>query len=222
MHFRQDFDTRGKPVRADGVGRFFAAVFATALLAPAVGRAADVLATPPPPPAAAAVVVPELYDPTRWEVRFGGFAHGVGSVEKDTWDLNGEIVVGSFFGRAPLGIWSPLIPRLHAGVNGNLSGRTSVVYAGFLWTVPVTNHFFVEAFLDGAAHNGSLTGDATHNELGCEAQFHVGASAGYRFNPQWSIMFTFDHLSNGSGIGLSNCGRNKGLNNYGARIGYTF
>jgi hypothetical protein len=81
------------------------------------------------PAGAAAVVVPELYDPTRWEVRFGGFAHGVGSVEKETWDLNGEIVVGSFFGRAPLGVWSPLIPRLHAGVNGNLSGRTSVVYA---------------------------------------------------------------------------------------------
>ena len=48
------------------------------------------------------------------------------------------------------------------------------------------------------------------------------ASIGYRFNSHWSVMFTFDHLSNGSGIGLSNCGRNKGLNNYGARIGYTF
>ena len=63
-------------MRANGVGRFFAAIFAAALLlAPAVGRAADVLAAPSPPPAAAAVVVPELYDPTRWEVRFGGFAH---------------------------------------------------------------------------------------------------------------------------------------------------
>jgi hypothetical protein len=204
-------------------GRFFAAVFGTALLlASAVSRAADVLAAPPPPPAAAAVVVPDLYDPTRWEIRFGGFAHGVGSVEKETWDINGEIVVGSFFGRSPLGFWSPLIPRLHAGVNGNVNGRTSVIYAGLLWTVPVTNHFFVEAFLDAAAHNGSLTGSPTQVALGCEAQFHVGASAGYRFNPQWSIMFTFDHLSNGSGIGLSNCGRNQGLNNYGARIGYTF
>ena len=204
-------------------GRIFAAVCAAILLfAPAVSRAADVLMSPPSPPAAAAVMVPDLYDPTRWEVRFGGFAHGVGSVEKGTWDLNGEIVVGSFFGPNPLGFWSPLIPRLHAGVNSNLSKRTSVVYAGFLWTVPITQRFFVEAFLDGAFHDGSLLGSATHVALGCEAQFHVGASVGYRFNPNWSLMFTFDHLSNGSGIGLSNCGRNKGLNNYGARIGYTF
>ena len=88
--------------------------------------------------------------------------------------------------------------------------------------MPITPRFFVEAFLDAATHNGSMPGTATHVALGCEAQFHVGASAGYRFNPHWTVMFTFDHLSNGSGLGLSNCGRNKGLNNYGARIGYTF
>jgi lipid A 3-O-deacylase len=201
---------------------FFAALAAAALvlLNAAPVRAADVLYHPPPP--AAAVVQPELFDPTRWEVRFGGFAHGVGSVESGTWDLNGEIVVGSFFGPNPLGAWSPLIPRLHAGVNGNLNGRTSVVYAGFLWTVPLTQRFFAELFLDGAFHNGSLTGSTTQVALGCEAQFHVGGSFGYRFDPRWSIMFTFDHLSNGSGIGLSNCGRNQGLNNYGARIGFTF
>ena len=57
---------------------------------------------------------------------------------------------GASSAATPLGFWSPLIPRLHAGVNANLSGRTSVVYAGFLWTVPITERFFVEAFLDGA------------------------------------------------------------------------
>ena len=194
------------------------------LLGAVQARAADILySPPPPPPAQAAVMVADLYDPTRWEVRFGGFMHGVGSVEKGSFDINGEVVVGSFFGPNPLGFWSPLIPRLHAGVNGNLtSGRTSVVYAGFLWTIPITRHFFIEGFLDGAFHNGSVTGSPTQVALGCEAQFHVGGSVGYRFDQHWSVQFTFDHLSNGSGIGLSNCGRNQGLNNYGARIGYTF
>ena len=205
------------------IGRIVAGAFGAALLiAPAPVRAADVLSPTPLPHAAAGVMVPALYDPTRWELRFGGFAHGVGSREKETWDINGEIVVGSFFGPNPLGFWSPLIPRLHAGVNGNLSGRTSVFYAGLLWTVPITEHFFVETFLDGATDNGSLNGDATHNALGCDAQFHVGASVGYSFNPQWRVLFTFDHLSNGSGLGLTTCGRNQGLNNYGARIGFTF
>lgn len=192
-----------------------------ASLASGPARAADILSQPSfVPPPAAPVVVSDLYDPTRWEVRFGGFAHGVGSVEKGTWDINGEIVAPKFF--APVGPWSVLIPRLHAGANGNTGGRTSVVYAGLLWTVPITQRFFVEGFLDGAVHNGSLSGTADHVALGCNGQFHVGGSIGYRFDPRWSIMFTFDHLSNGSGIGLSSCGRNQGLNNYGARIGFTF
>ena len=214
-------------VSGSGRGRLRAPLAALALcigmllLSPVAVRAADILTQPIAVPSPTApVVVSDLYDPTRWEVRFGGFAHGVGSVEKGTWDVNGEIVAPKFF--APVGPWSVLIPRLHAGVNGNTGGRTSVVYAGFLWTVPITSRFFVEGFLDGALHDGSLGGTPDHVALGCKGQFHVGGSVGYRFDPRWSIMFTFDHLSNGSGIGLSNCGRNQGLNNYGARIGFTF
>ena len=94
------------------------------LLGAVQARAADILySPPPPPPAQAAVMVADLYDPTRWEVRFGGFMHGVGSVEKGSFDINGEVVVGSFFGPNPLGFWSPLIPRLHAGVNGKPDQR---------------------------------------------------------------------------------------------------
>ena len=40
------------------------------------------------------------------------------------------------------------------------------------------------------------------------------------FQPQ-IVLVEWD-LVDGSGIGLSNCPRNVGLNNYGARIGYTF
>jgi hypothetical protein len=47
----------------------------------------------------APVPSPTLRDPYRFEVRFGGFAHGVGSVEKGTFDLNGELV----FPRFPMG-----------------------------------------------------------------------------------------------------------------------
>jgi lipid A 3-O-deacylase len=224
LSFRKGRRNLGQLVRAQVRNRIIVAAFAAALLfAPTVSRAADVLVAPaPPPPARAAVMVADLYDPTRWEVRFGGFAHGVGSVEKGTWDVNGEIVLPQFFGKDPIGWWSWLLPRLHAGVNANSGGRTSVVYAGLLWTFPITERLFTEVFFDGARHNGSLTGDATHNALGCDWQFHVGGSIGYRISSQWSAMFTFDHLSNGSGIGLSTCGRNQGLNNYGVRIGYTF
>jgi hypothetical protein len=186
-----------------------------------MARAADI---PPPvesyPPVKAPVVVPELFDPNRWEIRFGGFAHGVGSVEKETWDVNGEFVFAKFF--APTGWWSVLVPRLHVGTNWNTHGRTDVVYGGLLWTVPITQRIFVEGFFDGAWTDGSLVGSPTQVALGCRAQFHVGGSIGYRLTPSWSIMGTFDHVSNGAGIGLSDCARNQGLNNYGARIGFSF
>src|SRR5580693_2407400 len=45
------------------------------------------LAPPPPAPAFG------FYDPYRIEVRFGGFAHGVGGNEKGTYDLNPELVL---------------------------------------------------------------------------------------------------------------------------------
>ena len=146
--------------------------------------------------------------------------HGVGGVEKQSWDVNGELVLPHLF--AVSGLWSVLVPRLHAGVNANTSGRTSAVYAGLLWTVPVLDHFFVEGFLAAAYHNGSLNGDPTHNALGCNPLFRVGGSVGYRLDRHWSAMFTFDHLSNGSGLGLTSCGRNQGINSYGARIGFAF
>jgi len=203
--------------------RFWASTAALAcLFCTATARAADIYAPAPiAAPIIAPVAGPDLYDPTRWELRAGAFAHGIGSVEKGTWDVNGELVLPKFF--VPTEVWwNALVPRIHAGVNANTGGRTSATYAGLLWTVPVLDRFFVEGFLDAAFHNGSKLGDATHNALGCNPLFHVGGSVGYRFDRHWSIMGTFDHLSNGSGLGLTNCGRNQGVNSYGARIGYTF
>jgi lipid A 3-O-deacylase len=201
--------------------RWLAALLVVLAVGTVRARASDLPpAGPVYAPVAAPAMVPSLYDPTRWEFRFGGFMHGVGSVEKNTWDVNGELVLPQFFSLG--GFWSVLVPRLHAGVNANVNGRTSAVYGGFLWTLPIFERFFAEIFADLAAHNGSLTGDATHAELGCNPLFHVGGSVGYRFDQHWSVMGTFDHLSNGSGIGLTNCGRNKGNNNYGLRVGYAF
>ena len=162
-----------------------------------------------------------LIDPRRMELRFGGFAHGVGSVEGITADLNAELV----FPRFPIGQgewWSFLIPRPHVGGLLNLSDRTSYVYGGGLWTVPLSYGCFGEAFFGGAIHNGSLLGDATHAALGCQGLFHVGGSLGYSLTAKWHAMFTFDHVSNGNLIFGTDCARNQGLNNYGVRIGYSF
>lgn len=181
-----------------------------------------------PPPAGAWAEATGLGDPgTRWEARLGVFAHGVGSAEKNTVDINGELATP----RLPLGVtgfWSFLVPRVHAGGSVNLSGRTNVAYAGFLWTIPLSDRFFVEGFVGPAVHDGSLAPTATQAGLGCRTLFHAGASVGYRFTEHWSVQATFEHLSNGRELFGINCGTNQipggnqGLNNYGLRIGYAF
>jgi len=188
-------------------------------------HAADISAPPSGAPWAVPVAITDPAD--RWEARFGVFAHGVGSVEQGTIDLNGSIVSPRLsFGAT--GWWTFLIPRVEVGGAWNLSNRTSFGYADALWTIPVWDRLFVEGFVGPAVHNGSLTATPTHAGLGCDVLFHAGASVGYRFSGNWSVMATFEHLSNGRTVFGINCGTNQGpgtnqgLNNYGVRVGYSF
>jgi lipid A 3-O-deacylase len=197
-----------------------AAVAAAWLATPA--QAADLVINAPYAP----ITVP--IDPAnRFEARFGAFAHGIGGAEEGSVDLNGELVSPRLFNFG--GPWAFLAPRVHVGGLVNLSGRTSIAYTGLLWTIPVFDRFFVEGFVGPAVHNGELSATATHAGLGCRTLFNAGGSVGYRFSDQWSLMATFDHVSNGKSLFGVDCGTNQaatgsnqGLNNYGVRVGYTF
>jgi lipid A 3-O-deacylase len=185
-----------------------------------VARAADMYWPTGPAP---------VLDPANlFEARFGVFAHGVGSVEEGTVDLNGSIVTPRIL-PGVTGAWSFLVPRVHFGGAANLSDRTSFVYTGAVWTIPVWDRVFAEAYVGPAVHNGSLGPTSTLAGLGCPVLFHAGASLGYRFTERWSVMGTFEHLSNGKtlfgvncGTNLAATGSNQGLNNYGVRVGYGF
>jgi lipid A 3-O-deacylase len=165
-----------------------------------------------------------------FEVRFGEYVHGVGSVEQYTPDISGSIVTPRLsFGAT--GYWTYFLPRLQLGGSYNLAGRTSFAYLDILYTVPITKWLFVEPFFGGAIHNGSLVGTPTLSDLGCRELFHVGASIGIPVDRQWSVIGTFEHLSNGKGVFGTNCGTNQtgvtgggnqGLNNYGLRLSYAF
>jgi lipid A 3-O-deacylase len=199
---------------------------------------ADLAPAPPPayfPPAgpdALSAAPPnslaEANDPYRYELRFGAFAHGVGGAEHNTFDLNPEFV----FPRLPVGQaswWNVLIPRPHLGGLINLDGRTSSVYGGALWTFPLPHRFFAELFLDGEKHNGYTSAPPPgRSNLGCPFLFHDGGSVGYSLDQHWSVMFTFDHQSNGRAIFGTECGglgaktSNQGINDYGLRVGYSF
>jgi hypothetical protein len=181
----------------------------------------------PPPPAATPGPAPaqsdwwpllssSLYHPERFELRGGVFAHALASPEAGSVDANLELVAPRFF----VIPWLPeyLTPRFHVGGIANFNGKTSYVYAGALWTFNLTQSWFVEGFFGGLIHNGNLDDNASDmNGLGCRWAFHSGGSIGYRLSDRWSVMGTFDHLSNGQ-----ICTYNKGINDYGLRAAYSF
>jgi lipid A 3-O-deacylase len=189
------------------------AVLTLWVLASAVSSAsaADLSSRPTAPPPAYSV------SPS-FELRLGAFAHDPWSPEEGGVDVNGELL----FPRWPVPadpFWTPFVPRLHVGGTVSTQGKTSTAYAGFSWTVDITDRVFVEASFGGALNNGA-TGVYVPDgriAMGCNASFRESASIGVRLTPQWSILATVEHYSN---AGL--CDHNRGLTNVGARIGYAF
>ena len=203
-----------------GATRWLAAisvVTASALSGPSAS-ATDLPPAPPPSMSNSQLMfaaVP-LYRPDRFEIRGGVFAHAIASPESGSVDINLEVVAPKYFTIPSLPDF--VTPRFHAGAMLNTAGKTSYVYAGALWTLNITDRWFAEGFFGGLVHNGRLDDTAVDmNGLGCRWAFHSGGSVGYRLNERWSVIGTFDHLSNGT-----LCTLNKGLNNYGLRAGYTF
>jgi lipid A 3-O-deacylase len=152
------------------------------------------------------------------EVRVGGLIHDPLSPEAGSVDLSGEVLfVKPFTSADPL--WNALLPRPDIGGTANFAGKTSEAYAGFAWDYDVMQRVFVEGGLGGSvndAHTGANV-PAGYNAMGCNESFRESASLGYRLTPNWSVMGTVEHMSN---AGL--CPPNRGLTNFGARVGYAF
>jgi hypothetical protein len=151
-------------------------------------------------------------------VRAGAFIHDPLSPEAGSVDASGEVLfVKPFTSADPL--WNALLPRPDVGGTANFAGKTSEAYAGVAWDYDVTQRVFVEGGFGGSvndAHTGTVVPPG-FNAMGCNASFRESASAGYRLTQNWSLMGTVEHMSN---AGL--CPPNRGLTNFGARIGYAF
>jgi lipid A 3-O-deacylase len=160
------------------------------------------------------------YEADSFEVRFGGFTHAAGSTEAGGFDVNAELLLPRLPNTLNLPEqWQFLIPRPQFGAMIDTVGKTSYGYAGVVWTVNLLPSFFLEPMFGGAIHDGNATAVAVpdENTLGCRVLFHTGMSGGYRLTEHWTALVTWDHISNGH-----LCGHNAGLNDYGAKIGYTF
>jgi hypothetical protein len=164
----------------------------------------------------------DLYAVNKFEVRGGVFAHGVGSVEANTYDLNLEFATPRILPYGAGQWWALFIPRFEIGGFLNTDGRTSEAYGGALWTFPIYKGLFSEIFAGGAINNGLQDGSATRSALGCTGAFNLGTSLGYQFTSSWSLMGTWNHMSNGNSALGVNCPHNKGVNDFGLKAGYAF
>ncbi len=164
------------------------------------------------------------------EVRIGGAVQDPGSAEGKLpgfakQNVNGEILFAKPLVSADP-FWQAFVPRATVGGSYNTGGRTSYAYLGATWSVdlfPETfdRRVFIDGFFGGAAHNGYTGPKALapygFNSLGCSPLFREAAALGFRITEHWSIMATVEHMSN---AGL--CGENRGLTNFGGKLGYTF
>jgi hypothetical protein len=159
-------------------------------------------------------------DPSSYELRLGAYAHDPLSPEKGPVDLNGEVLLAKF-NCFPAQTWGALIPRPHFGGTIDFDGKTSNLYTGLTWTFNLDQNVFVEGSFGEAVNDGKIgpMQDVPHghNAMGCNWSFHETASVGYRLDEDWSVMSTIEHYSN-AGI----CVENRGLTNYGLRIGRRF
>jgi hypothetical protein len=156
---------------------------------------------------------------TAFELRLGGFAHDPQSPEHGSADLNAEILLGGPTPTPTNSLWNMLVLRPQLGATASFAGKTNAIYAGLAGTLNLDGGLFVEASFGGAANDGKTGSNVPpgYNAMGCALSFHENASIGYRLSEKWSFMGTVEHFSN---EGL--CIRNRGLTNYGARLGYAF
>jgi len=152
------------------------------------------------------------------EVRGGVLYHDLMGRESGV-DINAEILLrwaAVDFTIPGLGTNGMLRP--HFGGNLNLSGDTSMVYAGYTLTLDLTDWMFIEGSFGGMAHNGN-TEKTTPNTLalGCNVMFRESASLGFRINERVNVSAIIEHSSNNG-----YCSANNGLTNAGVRLGYAF
>lgn len=152
------------------------------------------------------------------EIRGGLFAHGPGSREDGSIDVNGELLFSK-----PMIFSDPLmtllVPRIHIGTTINTAGDTSQAYAGLTWNYDFTAKIFIEGSVGAAFHSGK-TGrlfPPDRLSLGCSPLIRGSGSLGYRISDNWTVMATVEHISN-----ANTCHANQGLTNYGVRVGYVF
>jgi lipid A 3-O-deacylase len=170
-------------------------------------------------------VPPSVFEPID-ELRLGVFAHNWIHDERAPVDASFEAL------SSPLsfpGYNSPAIagnrwvswffePRLNLGAMINTGGKTSYVFGGFVWRIPIYGKVFFEGELGGAVNNAVRQPTYDRVDMGCALTFRESGGFGYQFSEHWDVVASIEHVSH-----ATFCNKmNPGLTQVGARVGYKF
>ncbi len=151
------------------------------------------------------------------EVQFGVNDHDFPGAESRTYAIAGE-ALSSRIADYPGSTFQWLVPRANIGATWASRHKTSYVFGGAAWTIPITDKIYVEGDFDVGAHDG-VTDDANRANLGnCHWTFREAGKLGYVLDDHWSVQGVVEHLSQ---AGLCT-GFNSGLTNLGVRAAYKF
>ncbi len=152
------------------------------------------------------------------ELRFGLFDQSIDGANSETGvAVNAEALFQPLPWSSGFAALDRVIqPRPHIGATINAGGDTSLAYAGLAWTIPLYRDWlFAEASIGGALHNGPLEAPGVAS-YGCTWAFRETLSLGLNITEDWSLLGTFEHMSN-----ADFCDYNRGLTNAGVRLGYS-
>lgn len=135
---------------------------------------------------------------------------------EDGTDLNLEVQF------APLPIlWSA---RPHLGATINFIGDTSAIYAGLTFPFYQSQRWFLDGAVGAAVHDGPMHKDPVRCREESDCGFgkrilpRLGLEAGYRFSPDQSVSFFYDHMSHKWIM----AGENEGIDHIGLRYRLAF
>src|SRR5208282_4127466 len=111
-----------------------------------------------------------------------------------------------------------LSPRPFLGANISVQGKTDELFAGWTWSAPVPGPFLLEGSFGGTVHDQPLfVSYPDRPELTTRFLFRESMAVGYQIDPQWRVLVSAEHESNGN-LGYLN----HGVDRAGIELGRKF
>ena len=138
-----------------------------------------------PPPQTVIGPGPDTYTNFFQEVRVGVFSHNEIHDEGAPVDVSAELL------SSPIGYANNIggryfswffNPRINIGAMINTGGKTSYLFTGLTWRIPIYKGFFFEGEFGAAVNTSTLRDEPDRVNTGCRWDFRESGGFGYQFD----------------------------------------